>query len=544
MKRLDIPLKTERSWRYRLFEMLPGILSWGIIAAPILFSFVNTTLASYFIIMFMLAWLVKAFGYAARTTQGYNRLQSMMRLNWQRLLQDLEEPKSVLAAAYEEGPPSRRGFNRTHFKNLTLVSSMEEDERIAPSEIIHAVIVPTYNELPEVVDPTIRAVAESMYDVAHKVILILAYEERAGALKKAQSLESVAKFKDSFLHIEAVGHPAGTPHEVIGKGPNATYAGKRLAKIISDKRIDPNNVIVTTLDSDNRPHPQYLAAVTYAYVVERDRRYKSFQPIPMFLNNIWDAPAPMRVLATGNSFWNLISSMRPHLMRNFSAHAQGLQTLLDTDFWSVRTIVEDGHQFWRTYFRYDGQHDVVPVFVPIFQDAVLEETYPKTLKAQFIQLRRWAYGASDVAYVAYMGYRKDSKAPKGDVFFKLMRLLEAHVSWATAPLILAGAAWLPILINPQGRDNILAHQLPRLASNINTIIAAGILVTVFLSMRMLPPRPPRYKAHRNILMVIQWVLLPLSSIVYGSFAALTSQTRLIFGRYLDKFDVTTKAVKK
>jgi hypothetical protein len=45
-------------------------------------------------------------------------------------------------------------------------------------------------------------------------------------------------------------------------------------------------------------------------------------------------------------------------------------------------------------------------------------------------------------------------------------------------------------------------------------------------------------------MVLQWVLLPLSSIVYGSFAALYSQTRLMLGRYLDKFDVTTKAVKR
>src|SRR5690606_19517929 len=128
-------------------------------------------------------------------------------------------------------------------------------------------------------------------------------------------------------------------------------------------------------------------------------------------------------------------------------------------------------------------------------------------------------------------------------FFKVLRLMESHVSLATAPLILAGAAWLPILIGHEAQDAIIAHQLPRIASNINTIIAAGILVTMFLSMRILPPRPPRYKAHRNIFMVIQWVLLPLSSIVYGSFAALYSQTRLLIGRYLDKFDVTKKVVK-
>jgi hypothetical protein len=44
-------------------------------------------------------------------------------------------------------------------------------------------------------------------------------------------------------------------------------------------------------------------------------------------------------------------------------------------------------------------------------------------------------------------------------------------------------------------------------------------------------------------MMLQWIYLPVTSIVFGSLAALNSQTRLMFGRYLDKFDVTEKAVK-
>jgi hypothetical protein len=42
-------------------------------------------------------------------------------------------------------------------------------------------------------------------------------------------------------------------------------------------------------------------------------------------------------------------------------------------------------------------------------------------------------------------------------------------------------------------------------------------------------------------MVLQWVLMPLTAIVYLSFAALNAQTRLLFARYLVKFDVTAKA---
>jgi hypothetical protein len=267
----------------------------------------------------------------------------------------------------------------------------------------------------------------------------------------------------------------------------------------------------------------------------------------MFTNNIWDAPAPMRVIATGNSFWNIVLSMRQHMIRNFSSHAQSLQTLIDTDFWSVRTIVEDGHQFWRTYFRYEGKHEVYPLFVPIYQDAVLSNTYWKTLKAQFVQLRRWAWGASDIAYVAEKGFFTPNKVPKLDLIAKFWRLFEGHITWAVAPLILAFSAFIPPLFNPRNvasfnPDNFAAYQLPVIASTIQRIALVGILITLFLSLKMLPPKPARYKRHRTLFMVLQWVMLPVTTVVYNSFAALYSQTRLLFGRYLGAFDVTDKAV--
>ena len=305
------------------------------------------------------------------------------------------------------------------------------------------------------------------------------------------------------------------------------------------KNIDPLRVVVTTLDADNHPHPYYFAALSYVYALCKEPKYISFQPIPMYTNNIWDAPAPMRVVATGNSFWNIVLALRPHMLRNFSSHAQSMQTLIDTDFWSVRTIVEDGHQFWRTYFRYDGRHEVYPIYVPIYQDAVFSDKYLKTLKAQFIQLRRWAWGASDIAYVADNGFFKDNKIPKRDVIFKFFRLLEGHITWAVAPLILAFSAFIPLLFNPK---DYAANQLPIIASRIETIALVGIFATLFLSLKTLPPKPKRYKAHRSLFMIIQWVYLPFTTVLYNSLSALYAQTRLMFGKYLDTFDFTEKAV--
>ncbi len=527
MRNIEIPYVEERGKRYRFFEILPGFISWTILALPFVLSQLNPSLCVFFILAYLLLWFAKAIGLNIRAIQGFRMLNQHQKLPWPQMLQELSTGKTDQAD---------RHIPSWHYENVLRVA--EQPTPIKPDDIIHAVMVATYNESREVLEPTIQSVLDSDYN-NKQVILILAYEERGGPETEVQARQLVEDYKKHFKHAFAVKHPQDIPGEIIGKGGNVTYAGRELEKYIATTKIKPLNVIVTTLDADNRPHKYYLSALSYLYAATADPKYVSYQPIPIYTNNIWDAPAPMRVIATGNSFWNIVLSMRHHMIRNFSAHAQSLQTLIDTDFWSVRTIVEDGHQFWRTYFRYEGKHEVYPLYVPIYQDAVLSTTYWKTLKAQFVQLRRWAWGASDVAYVAEKGFFTDNKVPKLDLIFKFGRLLEGHITWAVAPLILAFSAFIPALFNPQ---NFAANQLPIIASRIQQIALTGIVVTLFLSLKMLPPKPERYKRRRNVFMMLQWVLLPVTTIMYNSFAALYSQTRLMLGKYIGKFDVTDKVV--
>jgi hypothetical protein len=480
----------------------------------------------FFIIAYLLLWFVKAAGLNIRALQGYRLLQQHQKLPWSQMLEEM--------ASGKVDQPDRH-IPAWHYENILRLS--EQPTPIEPADIVHAVIIAAYNETKEVLEPTVQSVLDSDYDMK-KVILVFAYEGRNGAQSEQAVLELVKEYRGKFKHIIATKHPLNDK-EIRGKGGNITYAAHELVDYVKQINLDPLNVIVTTLDADNRPHKYYLAALSYLYAATPDPLYVSYQPVPIYTNNIWDAPAPMRVIATGNSFWNIVLSTRHHMIRNFSAHAQSLQTLIDTDYWSVRTIVEDGHQFWRTYFRYDGRHEVYPLYVPIFQDAVLSSTYLKTLKAQFIQLRRWAWGASDVAYVAEKGFFTPNKVPKLDLIFKFARLLEGHITWAVAPLILAFSAFIPALFNPR---DYAANQLPIIASRIQTLALVGIVITLFLSVKMLPPKPARYKRRRSVFMMLQWVMLPVTTVGYNSFAALVSQTRLIFGRYLGEFDVTDKAV--
>ena len=423
MTNLEIPLG-KRTRFYRFFEILPALLSYLLIALPALLSFINPLLGAVFIIVFIIIWFVKTIGMSYRTIQGYNTLKRAEAIDWRSRLADLENPTLSLEQAHYHS--SWR--SEVHHHNLEQLSATVHAKK--PSDIVNAIIIAAYNESIDVIEPTIQSVVNGDYD-SHRMIMVLAYEGRDGAQSKQACLSLVKRYKKQFRDMLAIEHPL-TPDEVRGKGGNITYAGRYLAQRLQEMAIDPDNVLVTTLDSDNRPHSSYFSYATYEFVVHPEPRHAAFQPLALFLNNIWDVPAPMRVLATGNSFWSLLNSLRPHMLRNFAAHSQSMAALIDMNFWSTRTIVEDGHQFWRSYFRYDGHYQVVPIYLPIYQDAVLSETYRKTLRAQFVQLRRWAYGVSDVPDVAERVFTRERTVPLGDGIAKFLRLLEGHVSWASA----------------------------------------------------------------------------------------------------------------
>jgi hypothetical protein len=182
--------------------------------------------------------------------------------------------------------------------------------------------------------------------------------------------------------------------------------------------------------------------------------------------------------------------------------------------------------------------------VPIYQDAVLSDTYVKTLKAQFIQLRRWSYGASDVPYIATRIFSRNRNVPFLGGLARFIRLIDDHTTLASVSIMVAFGGWVPLLVNNEAARSIAAHQLPETVSIIQQIALAGLFVTVFLSFKMLPPRPERYKRRRTLWMLTQWALMPVTAIAYTEAAALYAQGRLFIGRYLDKFDVTEKATYK
>lgn len=551
---LEIPLG-KRTKKYRLLEILPGAMSYTMIILLFALSIISPALGSYYLLLIIAVTLVKAVGIVYRTIQGYNAAKRAEKVNWHERLIDLETPHERYEVLLKH-KCKEFAFNE-HVENLKLLSVGKDlvlsesevvvDEPISfpkPKEIYHAVIMVAYNEGLETLIPTVEAVRDGSFD-NERIIFVFGYEERGGEAMAENAKVLKDKFKDDFFEFITVMHPKDLKDEIQGKGPNLNFAAGELLEFVKKKKIPLKNIIVTSLDSDNKMSKWYLDYVAYQFIVHPNRQHLSYQPVSLFTNNIWDAPAPMRIIAISNSFFNIISSMRSHTLKNFASHSQPLLALSEMGFWSKKTIVEDGHQYWRSLFFFKGNYEVLPIHVAIYQDAVMEETLIKTLKAQFVQLRRWDYGASDVAYVGVRLFSKDrkriGKMPFLPLFAKFVRLLEGHVTLAAISPMVAFGGWVPKIINSRSKD-LLTFNLPNTISLIQIFASVGLMTTILLSLKMLPPRPKEVKTPR-ILMILQWLLMPIVAIVYQSFAAFYSQTRLLTGNYMEKFDVTKKVVK-
>jgi len=494
------------NWKYRrLFEILPGAIVWAIIIVPIFLSFLAPKVLAVCMIFFISFWLVKVFFMSYRLIIGFIHYKSDMRIDWKRQL-EMTAPEN--------------GWKKIH----------------------HLIIVPTYKEHLDILKSSIEAVIKSSFPLEN-VVFVLATEERdaENATKNAKVLEKEYGDKISF---QCFMHPKDIPGEVIGKGPNITNAAKQMIDYYKGRNIPFENVIVTTMDADHVVDRQYLSCLTYKYIIDPDPVHKSFQPLPMFFNNIWDVPMPMRLMAMGSSFWQLIVNTRPSRLRNFSAHAQSLEALVRVDFWSKTSIVEDGHQFWRTYYKFNGRHEVIPLYVPIYQDAVLADNLSETLKEQYLQKRRWSWGVSDIPFVMEHTI-KNKKIPFVDKWANALILWESHISWSTTSIILATSSWLPLVFSPDFKNTVLAFNFPIVYSRLVTIAWIGMLVTLIISTLLSPPRRGKKPAGR---IVLDWILtpiiMPISNIFFSSIPALESQTRLMIGKHLGYFRVTKKSTKR
>lgn len=486
----------------RFLEILPGAITWVSLILPIVFSFFWPAAVAAFVLTFDLYWLYKSIIMGYHLLSGYFQLRHDLRIDWLAKCQNIA--KDELFLDYKK--------------------------------IYQAIIFATYKEEVETLMPSFQAIADSDFP-NKRIIVVLATEKRDYERGQRNAKILQEKFGKKFFKFLVTVHP-DIPGEVKAKGGNVKWAAKILQKFVESKNFSFESVIVTTCDADTRLHQKYLACLTYKYITNPNREHRSFQPIPLYSNNIWQAPAFSRIIAFGNSFWQLIEATRPWRLINFSTHAMSLKTLVEIDFWDTTVVNEDSRQFWRAYFKFDGDHEVVPIFIPVYMDAILGENYWQSLKSQYQQKKRWYYGVEHVPYVVSNSWRAKN-INLWDRLIKNYRLFEANYSLATSSIYIAVIAWLPILFGPGFNKTVFAQNLPIIIRVLLALTWIGLFTSMTISILLLPSRPKGFGRRNFLKMISQWILIPFTAILFSSLPAIDAQTRLMLGKYLG-FRVTEK----
>ena len=327
-----------------------------------------------------------------------------------------------------------------------------------------------------------------------------------------------------------------------GKGANQAWAAVEVKRDVIDKEgFDYKSILVTILDIDTILPPGYFDLLTYKFLTVENPYHASYQPIPLYFNNIWQAPFFSRVAASSNTFWQMMQQIRQEKLATYSSHSMTWQALSDIGFWSTKMVSEDSRIFWHCYCYYNGDYRVEPLHFPVSMDATMDSNFIKTAQSLYKQQRRWGWGVENVPYLIFNFIKRYKTLPKRRTMSLIFVQIYGFHSWATNALIIAVVGWMPMLLGgDRFNSSVLSGNLPYVARTLMTIAMLGLVVSAVISTLLLPPPPKNYGWHKRLAMVLQWLILPVSIIIFGSIPGLAAQTRLFFGRYLGFF-VTPKA---
>jgi len=525
----------------RALEMLPGLVSWTVLLGMTVLAFWKPLTAAALVIAIDLYWLLRLFYLTVFLVLSYGRLSMERDTDWMarvrgvdRLVPELHEPDAVSFAAGLKAWGSRW----MHRRELT--DLRQGGQRPPPSETIHhLVIVPVAREPQEVIEPGIASLAQQTFP-SQRLLVILAVEARAPEIVAAGARKIQRRYRDAFLDLLVVIHPEGLPGEARVKGANATYAAKAAAAFFRERGIAPEQVIVSCFDADTVVDRQYMACLTYHFLMCPDRIRASFQPLPMYHNNVWESPGITRVLDIGASFFQLIEATNPESLVTFSSHSMSFKALIDVGYWPVDMISDDSAIFWKSFIHFDGRYRVVPMYITVSMDVVAAKSWWKTAANVYRQKRRWAWGVENVPLV-FRAFLRPGRIPLSDRLRLSFKLFEGHLSWATWPLLVTVIGWFPALC--AGREfssTVLYYSAPRITATIFQLSSLSLLVTIILSQLLLPKRPASFSAWRRLGLALEWLLVPVSVTLLSALPALEAQTRLMLGRYME-FWVTEKS---
>ncbi len=485
--------------RYRLYEILPGASIWLALLGALALSVAWPLAMIYVIIVFDVYWVIRVLYFSFYVLVAWRRFRRAVKTNWMDRL--------------------TREFPRWQEK-------------------INVVFLPVYNEEWAVLAATLTALKNSHYP-ARLMYVVIAGEARATA--HWHNLQNLIKshFGGIFADIICYTHPDNLTDEIPGKGSNINFAEYAFQRYADDRGWRYENIIMSVFDVDTVIHPEYFGHLTYLYCRHPRPERSSFQPVTLYNNNLWESPAVLRIMAFGTSFWMLFSLARLDNLVTFSSHSMSFKAALDVGGHAKAIVSEDSRIFFQCWLHYGGDYEVTPLYIPVSMDTVRDDNIWQSLKNLYLQQRRWAWGTENIPYLL-AAFRSHPEIPWWRKANLLFHEWEGKWSWAIVPILITVFGRLPLVMADAAvRQSTLFFNAPHLLERLMVLAMTGLLVSMIMSLLLLPPRPSGHPTHKYLYMLAQWLLVPISLLFFSALPCLDAVTHLLLGRYLG-FNVSAK----
>ncbi len=495
------PVRTQRA-----LEIMAGLVPYLVILFVVGGSFFIPETIAYFIITFNVYWLYRSLQLAVNAIIGYVNLKATEKVNWLKKL--------------KEDPQTKDRFQ----------------------DIYHAVIIPNVKEPTQILERNVASLAKQNFPLKN-IFPVLAMEEREGqgAIDRANEIKKIFS-KTGFGEVIITYHPI-VAGETIGKHSNNTYAARQVKQFLTESQGIPiENIVLTTCDTDSVFPHDYMALLTYRFLLCK-KPFRSFFQAALFMyNNLHRLPLLTRLpnIMSGVYSLSLLPKISGRIM-NWSTYSVSLKLIDEVGYWDIDVIPEDWHINLKAYFATHGDITVVPLYLSVYIDAAESTTRWKTFKNNYEQIKRWAWGVVDVPYVVKKFF-EHPEIPFWNKFLKVSHTFEWHFMWSSSWFLITLGATIPTLLNPAFARTTLGFNLSRISSLILTICLLGTFTITAIDILLRPNQNRRLLQFLHPITYLQWIMLPVVGFFLGSLPGLESQTRLMLGKYIG-YKVTEKIVK-
>jgi hypothetical protein len=488
----------------RLFEAAPGLVTWILILAPawipIIFQLPGALAVAAAVLVFDVYWLLRSI--------------------------------SVVTGVYG----TLRRMRRDMAKDWLAICRLDQTAGLTdPLQYYHLCVIPTYTEPYHVLERTVQAIVDSNYPPELKMVGIITREtDKPGWENVARLKEKFGAQLKGFYHIKDPLEPG----IVVGKSAAMNWGGRWMVRVLTEEGFNLDQVLITDLDSDYRVHPQYFAWISTHHARESLRDYAIWQPVPLFHNNYWQVPMAVRIMSASTSQWQMFLHSRPHRLVAFSSYTCSLEFVRRVGYWDKDVIPEDSRFYWKAFFTFGKRFSVKSVYLPLYGDSPNSRDYASTHMSQYNQIKRWAWGITDVPYVLARLF-KHPEIPLVLRIRRFMNLLLNHINWIFLPLLLMFGASVPIWVSVDFSLTDLGQTLWSYSGILLSTTLSTVVFFLYFEILLQPPKPVGWPLWKRVGVYVQYFAYPIVGLVLSVLPALEAHTRLLFGRYLE-YRVTEK----